>query len=586
MYRNTKRVWSLAVKGAMLVVIQCTFCVQPQQLDSQERVSLESKKMNDIFDAASDHPGVTGKLTGEKGEDWSAITVQCVVTSAYRHSYSKTIAVSEDGSFEIPLHSPIPYQDVYLRIGDSYSTGLVVKEGMHLNLDWKQLKSSPVQFGIGEGVEYTGKDAEMNRILCEYRVSSMDAMQKANDRVFEASWNQKLPPEEITVILKEILEQDRKLQREFLEGKLESAQQFAWMLEEESLNSYYGDLLIAYMGHEIPNSVWQELEAHQPVVLNSSTSSFYHNFVLFLGQPPVSELKEFVRGALDEKISDENREEFEAYVDCFVDARAGREYDKVLFKRGGQKFMVANTESFQEARLAYFAKRVERVSARKRGPLMLLGGDQRGSWKMEEYVAFTLSQMSPGWCKTVMETEFAKDQEKKSKLEEAFSGEEKPLSLGTLMHSTEDGAKLYYADQDSPAELAAAIRKSFPDKAIILDMWATSCGSCIEDMKHSKPTKDKLAELPVVIVYLCFSSEYETWMETTSQMGVPGYHVFLNEKLSADAMEFFEFTAFPNFLFIGLDGKIDSELVSVLSSVDIERVRKKLKMPSGDKGKE
>ncbi|MDB4778341.1 hypothetical protein OAG68_02680, partial [bacterium] len=97
---------------------------------------------------------------------------------------------------------------------------------------------------------------------------------------------------------------------------------------------------------------------------------------------------------------------------------------------------------------------------------------------------------------------------------------------------------------------------------------------------------DKLAELPVEVVYLCFESQYETWMQTVAQMGVPGHHVFLPEKLSSDSMEFFEFTAFPNFLFIDLDGEVDLELITVLSSIDMEGLRKKLNLPAKDKGKE
>ncbi|MDB4778336.1 hypothetical protein OAG68_02655, partial [bacterium] len=304
---------------------------------------------------------ITGQLTGNAEEGFESIIVQCVITTPYRHSQSRTIEMGKDGSFRIAMDSPIPYQDIYLRVGDCYSTGLIVKDGMHLELNWEKLQASSVQLGVGDGVKYSGNDAAMNQFLCEYRVSSLEAMTKERDRVFEASRMQRLPADELLVVLNDVLEKGRERNKEYLANQPESVQGFAWMLEEESLNSYYGDVLIGFIGREIPDEVWQECISHQPVMLSASSVSYYHNFVLCLGQPMLAELHDYVVETLEGKIADEDREEFEAYVKCFVDARNGREYDKELFQRGGQKFMVSNTEAFQKARLACFAKRVQHV---------------------------------------------------------------------------------------------------------------------------------------------------------------------------------------------------------------------------------
>ena len=97
------------------------------------------------------------------------------------------------------------------------------------------------------------------------------------------------------------------------------------------------------------------------------------------------------------------------------------------------------------------------------------------------------------------------------------------------------------------------------------------------DMKDSQDVKKELEKLPFEIVYVCTDSQYEAWMEKIVGSEIEGYHLFLNEKLSAQVTEHFRISHHPSFLFIDQEGNCDPDLIKFLAGLNVETIKSKLK---------
>ena len=126
--------------------------------------------------------------------------------------------------------------------------------------------------------------------------------------------------------------------------------------------------------------------------------------------------------------------------------------------------------------------------------------------------------------------------------------------------------------------LLAAIQNAFPNKTLILDVWATWCGPCIHDMKNSKDSKAALKELAVEVIYLCVEdgSSNKKWEKTVAGLKTEGTHIFLEKELANSVMDFFDLNSYPSHVFIDKEGNWDTNFIYSIADLDIEQLKIRL----------
>jgi thiol-disulfide isomerase/thioredoxin len=121
------------------------------------------------------------------------------------------------------------------------------------------------------------------------------------------------------------------------------------------------------------------------------------------------------------------------------------------------------------------------------------------------------------------------------------------------------------------------LKQKFPNKAIILDFWATWCVPCITDMPYSKELHEKNDDLPIEYVYLCTNSgsNMNLWKNRIGNMEIPGTHIYVNDKIINKLMAALNAGAgYPAYVVIDKNGKVNAKAISFMQSSTRESLKK------------
>jgi thiol-disulfide isomerase/thioredoxin len=150
---------------------------------------------------------------------------------------------------------------------------------------------------------------------------------------------------------------------------------------------------------------------------------------------------------------------------------------------------------------------------------------------------------------------------------------EEILSLGEPV-GWNTKVQMYHATQDTLSDLLSAIQNHFPDKIVLLDIWGTWCGPCVNDIKKSKAKIEELKTNNIEVVYLCEGngSKMATWQGKVLDYDMKGLQFFLSPNLTNQFLSRFEITGYPSHVIMNADGNFhldDNHFIENLKVVDI-----------------
>lgn len=119
-----------------------------------------------------------------------------------------------------------------------------------------------------------------------------------------------------------------------------------------------------------------------------------------------------------------------------------------------------------------------------------------------------------------------------------------------------DEAKLNIYDSISGEELFNNILDANNGKVIYVDFWATWCSPCKQQIPHSLRIHEMLKDKDVVFMYLCCSSEQETWKKVIQQYQIKGDHILLNDNQYNYFKNKFSILGIPRYILIDKAGDI------------------------------
>ena len=481
----------------------------------------EVAPVDPAFDTVYAHrsiPIVTGRLLNLTAAELQKTVISySLVTPFAQFQVKKTVVPQSDGSFRLALDYAFPYQQIWLSVGDFFYAALYANSDLFLELDMQKIRTAREMEYNGPGVHYLGKDGPMNAYLNNYMLYKRSEQLKLSDSI-NSIWTRVRP-----IAGAKLLEYDRlydsvkRIENSYI---VAHPSPYEWLIRNEQLSDYYGQLLFSYTGKVLDDAMWKEISGHKSYLTSNSSYTFYNAMSYYISYFPGDK-----------------------HPAPMTD-RAIRRMDSML---------PAATADFLKLRLTYSTDLKERALA----------------W---EHILHT---MHAAWAISVAKQEYRHIEDNISVVNAALARSVSTSDAGSLgkpLFETPFGATLYKVSGLPVSDLLTRLRQSFPGKAILIDRWATWCLPCLSEMPHSKRLEQESKDLPVVFVYLCtlYHSSEDKWKSKVIELQQPGIHILIDEKLDAELSTYFSFSGYPGYAYIDKNGKYKGVDMQNMSDMNIQ----------------
>lgn len=100
--------------------------------------------------------------------------------------------------------------------------------------------------------------------------------------------------------------------------------------------------------------------------------------------------------------------------------------------------------------------------------------------------------------------------------------------------------------------------ESFSGKYVLIDVWATWCMPCLDQMKYLKELEYKYKNKNIVFIGISVDKEaqYETWKETIVTKELKSIQLFADNSFDSEFIKAYAISSIPRFILISPEGKI------------------------------
>ncbi len=500
----------------------------------------------------------------------------------FQQSY--TTGLANNGELDIVLSENLSYQQVWLRVENYLNTGLVVNTDLDVIIDAALIKEE-ISF-TGKGLTLVGKDADLNQHLLQnilYKRTERSALLNRFIDICMTAGSNKLNMQEFVTKTDSFYAAMKKRDDEFLQ----QMPGFEWAINNERETAFYEWLIRAYWNKEMPDSLVRKIVGFKPYFNSNGGVSFYRSLSADLVSKNYKKMESLKKDLLanTNALSAEKKILLDsiAYFESVPASDIKMENLRRLNKKRQQIFQ----PELEELELKLSLEALEEHSSEPRRSILKMALMERWKDKYESRYPTLIHSVETNWVKRFIE----------SRLQEAISGQQEVEALfktakaldkadhyiGKPVAELPFGARLYRLDSIANAgELVANLRLRFKGKALLLDIWATWCVPCIQDIPFSKKLHEENSDLPIEYIYLCSNSNSneETWKQRVVKLKAPGIHIFvddgivdaLRQKLNASS-------GFPAYVVIDQQGRSNAKAISFMGIMD----RDKLKQATGIK---
>lgn len=466
------------------------------------------------------HPQIRGKVIHASPSDLESITIKYSVVNVgnpFQTSYNTKLA--PDGTFRILMPEKLMNQQIWFRLGEYAYTCLYIDEDLELIFDLTQLKQNPVYLN-GVGIMFAGTDGAKNQIMNDYILFN-----KKHNADFSKQVNS---------------------------------------LDQESSN-YISmlDSMFAVQHHMNTEFYSQYGDAYQYLIQSETQSSYFESKLDYLckNEILVDDIQELLIPIY--AISNESR----SYIQKLA------YYMRSYFSSTGKKYSYANLANFCDSILPPVY-----------ADLIKLQFENRDVKLQRDLYEELKPSLHFNWTRDYISSQITLLNNKVLKIDSINQASivTAPLEsiLGKQILKTSSGALLYVDEHKTGDELLQDLKKLFPNKLVIIDIWATWCIPCIQAMPYGKELykQAQTANLPIEFVYLCTSSGsgQKLWENKVLEIDQPGTHLFVQNKVLSEVMRLFNKGGYPSYIMLNPDGSYDSETITSMRHLSLDMLKAKL----------
>ncbi|MES2517206.1 MAG: TlpA disulfide reductase family protein [Bacteroidota bacterium] len=548
----------------------------------KDAVAFEDPEFNEYLKTRK-VPIVKGKISNISLEEIKKTSISyTIVTVLGGEGNNKTTSINSDGTFSLELETNLPYQQIWLKIGTQFYAGIYAHEELFIEIDWQKAKAKKI-YMIGDGVNYLGKDGELNMYLNKhvlFQQSYNRQIQEALNNIKFGREAMKIPLEKYMIKYDSLFVEIKKIDSLFI---IQNPSKYEWILENERMSEYYGGICTKYWySKKMESGLWDKVVAHKTHLVTNSGMLFNRYLHTLISSNATDMRGKGVDFFL--KYFCENEKEKNEFESLILLVKNTSPKDSVLYKENmmNQGKFMNNLYQKSESRVLYPRVMTYLDSAfvtSKADFIKLFEDGQRQDIKIRKMkIEIALASMKTDWCKDMLTDEYQKTLSKIKEVDDALAMSSKATTknnIGELILETPFSAKLYEVKSGKGTELLANLKSSFQGKALLLDFWGTWCAPCLSDLPHSKKLHDESPELPIEYIYLCTSnnSTIEKWKNKIAELEIPGTHIFVDERIENELMELFQATGYPSYRFIDKMGKYKPGAINWMQETDKAKLK-------------
>lgn len=484
------------------------------------------------------------------GENRADVTIILTAVSPSKfHNQIIELKTNPDGYIRFSLTKYFPVQEISIRVKDGLNIPVLVQNGLRIEID-NQLE---------QNIGFSGPDSEMNRFMDKYRNQV---------KQFEFDGTQfKDNSERFLAVIDSVFFLQEKEDSKFLSKNPTS---YAFIIDDIRKSNYYSYLLLHYWssGNSMEVDKWEEVRAHNPILLNYSSSYFFyclHTYIkksiifpkyIFESKPHFSQkdwqvIMELSKSSttMNSLGSDELIERYIVKINTFLLMKISDYCDQNLFPEQAELVkMPANITDDLVYKL-YYEKVLSKLKCE--------------SLRNEAKRIYTNKIINVKELRTEMKKTLLIDSN---------------YSLGKHILNSEFGAELYVFTGGTDIELLRFVKGLNRKKNIFLDFWAVWCDPCIKAMPHSKRLKEQVDDLGVEFIYICTNNNTneDAWIRKIMELRQPGIHIYIQDKVMRSIFERFQLMGYPSYLLVNQNFEL-LKRVDKIEGVSKDELFKRLK---------
>lgn len=535
-------------------------------------LSLEDPDFNEYFMNIAKIPIVKGKILNFSPDDLLKINISYTIVTPFNERQNiKITNVKSDGSFNLQLDSPFPYQQIWLRLGDTLYTCLYANSDLYIELDATKVdRKNGIRFN-GEGIKFFGSDGKLTTFMNNHILFKRKQQLEIDEEIGTLISNKQLPYKEVILKYDKLYSKLQAIDNEFIK---DNPSDFSWLIENERMSRYYGELCVVNFGKVMDNELWEKVKNHKSYLTSNDGMLFYRYLYTYLS---------LVAGK--NQIKDWNIfRKYSAIDDFGINIIDSINYYQKL-KNQQEPFNAKSYYALVNQANMIFSDTITVINTWKtiktldsifepaKADFLKIKMDSQEPDKQKIISELVLRHMSTAWCQNVVNSEYQKTTDKLKTINSILN-QSKPIgsftSFGQPVAELSFGAKLYKVNNLKAPELLANLKSSFNGKALLIDFWATWCAPCLSEMPYSKKLHYATKDLPIEFVYLCtsFSSNIDKWKSKIAELEIPGTHIFVEDAIENELMKLFSASGFPSIVFIDRKGVYKPGVIKMISMTD------------------